>query len=87
MVFLKQFREPLAVQFGVTNCGRDRSMSEVPLDDPDVGSLVDQSVSATVPQHVRVNREILETGCLSASAFALASASCRSSLCRAISRS
>ena len=56
----KQFREPFAVQFGVTNRGRDRPVPQVPLDDPDVGSFVDQSVTATVPQHVRVNLKMLE---------------------------
>ena len=40
-------------------------MSEVPLDDPDVRSFVDQSVTAAMPEHVRVNLEILETGRLS----------------------
>jgi len=35
---------------------------QVPLDDPDVGSFVDQSVTATVPEHVRVNLKMLQTG-------------------------
>ena len=37
-------------------------MSQVTLDDSDVGSFVDQSVTATVPQHMRVNLQMLQAG-------------------------
>jgi hypothetical protein len=37
---LKQFREPPAVQLGVSDRRRYRPMAEVTLDDPDVRSLV-----------------------------------------------
>ena len=40
-------------------------MSEIPLNDPDIGSFIDQSVTATVPQHVWVNLKMLKASCLS----------------------
>jgi hypothetical protein len=56
---LEQLREPLAIQIGVANGRTDRPVPKVSLDDPDVGSLVDQSVSAGVTEHMRVDIESL----------------------------
>ena len=52
---LKQFGKPLRVQLRVTNRRRDRPMPQITLDDPDIGPFVDQSVPATVPEHMRMN--------------------------------
>jgi hypothetical protein len=49
---LEQFRKPLTVQIRVPNGRSDRPMPEIPLNDPNIGSFVDESITATVPQHV-----------------------------------
>src|SRR5262245_19322714 len=62
---LKQFREPFSVQRGISNRRRDGAMPEIPLDDPNIGSFVNQSVTATMPQHVWMNLKMVKAGCLS----------------------
>ena len=37
-------------------------MPEIPLNDPNIGSFVDQRVPATVPQHMRMNIQMLQAG-------------------------
>jgi hypothetical protein len=40
-------------------------MPKIPLNDPDIGSFIDQSVTAAMPQHVWMNLKIFKAGCLS----------------------
>jgi len=59
---LKQLSKPPTVQLGVPDRARDRAMPEVALDDPDVSSFIHQGITATVPEHMRVNLQMLQTG-------------------------
>src|SRR5262249_53896955 len=40
-------------------------MPEIPLNNPDIGSFIDQSITATMPQHVWMNLKMLKAGRLS----------------------
>jgi len=64
-VRLKQFREPLLIQRGISNRRRDGAMPEIPLNNPDIGSFIDQSVTATMPQHVWMDLKMLKASRLS----------------------
>ena len=57
---LKELGKPLAVQLGVAGRGCDRSMTQIRLDDPNVLALVDQIITGRMPQHVRVDLEMLK---------------------------
>jgi hypothetical protein len=36
-------------------------VAQITLDDPDIGSFIDQSITATVPENVRMNIKMLQT--------------------------
>ena len=40
-------------------------MSKIPLNNPDIGSFIDQSVTATMPQHVWMDLKMLKASRLS----------------------
>ena len=50
--------ETIRSQFRVTHCVLNILMTHIVLNSPGVVSLVGQLVSATMPEHVGVNREI-----------------------------
>ena len=59
---LKQLRKPLTIQLGVPDRARDRAMPEVALDDPDVSSFIHQGITATVPEHMWMDLQMIEAG-------------------------
>ena len=65
---LKQLGKPLTIQFGVAHRARDRPVSQVALNNSDIGAFVNQGITATVPEHMRVNLQMLQassSSCLS----------------------